>query len=36
VKSLDWRVLRGKKKATVTADVLAHVKSKLKALLQIA
>jgi mRNA interferase MazF len=36
VKSLDWRVLRAKKKATVTADVLAHVKSKLKALLQIA
>ena len=36
VKSLDWRVRRAKKKAMVTPDVLAHVKAKLKALLQIA
>ncbi len=36
VKSLDWRVLRTKKKAVVSADVLVHVRAKLKALLQIA
>ena len=36
VKSLDWRVRRAKKKAVVSADVLVHVRAKLKALLQIA
>jgi mRNA interferase MazF len=36
VRSLDWRVRRAKKKAVVNADVLVHVRAKLKALLQIA
>ena len=35
VKSLDWKVRRAKKKAVVSADVLVHVRAKLKALLQI-
>ena len=35
VKSLDWRVRRAKKKATVPLDVMIHVRAKLKALLMI-
>lgn len=35
VKSLDWKLRRARKKAVVTADVLVHVRAKLKALLQI-
>jgi mRNA interferase MazF len=35
LKSLDWKVRRAKKKAVVSADVLAHVRAKMKALLQI-
>ena len=35
VKSLDWKVRAAKKKAVVTADVMLHVKAKIKALLQI-
>jgi mRNA interferase MazF len=35
VRSLDWKVLRAKKKAVVNADVLVHVRAKMKALLQI-
>jgi mRNA interferase MazF len=35
LKSLDWRVRRAKKKAVVGADVLVHVRAKMKALLQI-
>jgi len=35
VKSLDWKVRRAKKKGVVSADVLVHVKAKVKALLQI-
>ena len=35
VKSLDWKIRRAKKKATVTADVMLHVRAKMKALLQI-
>jgi mRNA interferase MazF len=36
VKSLDWKVRKAKRKAVVTADVMLHVKAKMKALLQIA
>lgn len=36
VKSLDWKVRRAKKKAVVSADVILHVRAKMKALLQIA
>jgi mRNA interferase MazF len=36
VKSLDWKVRRAKKKAEVSAEVMLHVRAKLKALLQIA
>lgn len=36
VKSLDWKIRRAKKKAVVSADVMLHVKAKMKALLQIA
>jgi mRNA interferase MazF len=36
VKSLDWKVRRARKKAVVSADVLVHVRAKMKALLQIA
>lgn len=35
VKSLDWQVRHAKKKAVVSADVLVHVRAKMKALLQI-
>lgn len=35
VKSLDWKVRRAKKKAEVSAEVMLHVRAKLKALLQI-
>ncbi len=35
LKSLDWKVRRAKKKAVVSADVLAHDRAKMKALLQI-
>ena len=35
VKSLDWKVRRAKMKAVVSADVLVHVKAKIKVLLQI-
>jgi mRNA interferase MazF len=35
LKSLDWKVRRAKKKAVVSADVLVHVRAKMKALLQI-
>jgi mRNA interferase MazF len=35
VKSLDWRIRRAKKKASVTAEVMLHVRAKMKALLQI-
>ena len=33
VKSLDWRVRHAKKKGTVAADVMTHVRAKIKALL---
>jgi mRNA interferase MazF len=35
VKSLDWRIRRAKQKAVVPAEVLLHVRAKMKALLQI-
>lgn len=35
VKSLDWKVLQAKKKGVVSAEVMLHVRAKLKALLQI-
>ena len=35
VKSLDWRVRRAKKKATVSKEVMLHVQAKLKALLSL-
>jgi mRNA interferase MazF len=35
VKSLDWKVRRAKKKAVISAEVMLHVRAKLKALLQI-
>jgi len=35
VKSLDWKVRKAKKKATVSADVMMHVRAKIKALLAI-
>jgi mRNA interferase MazF len=35
VKSLDWKIRRAKKKATVSAEVMLHVRAKMKALLQI-
>jgi len=35
VKSLDWKIRRAKKKTTVNADVMLHVRAKIKALLQI-
>ena len=34
VKSLDWKIRRAKKKATVNTDVMLHVRAKIKALLQ--
>jgi mRNA interferase MazF len=35
VKSLDWKIRRAKRKAVVNADVMRHVRAKIKALLQI-
>ena len=35
VKSLDWKVRKAKRKAVVTAEVMLHVRAKMKALLQI-
>ena len=35
VKSLDWKIRRAKKKATVSDEVMLHVRAKMKALLQI-
>jgi mRNA interferase MazF len=35
VKSLDWKIRRSKKKAVVSAEVMLHVKAKIKALMQI-
>jgi mRNA interferase MazF len=35
VKSLDWKIRRAKKKGSVSADVMLHVRAKVKALLQI-
>ena len=35
VKSLDWKIRKAKRKALVTADVMLHVRAKMKALLQI-
>ena len=35
IKSLDWKIRRAKKKATVSADVMLHVRAKMRALLQI-
>ena len=35
VKSLDWKVRKAKKKAVVSADVMLHVRAKMKALLMI-
>lgn len=35
VKSLDWKIRRAKKKGTVPADVMAHVRAKIRALLVI-
>ncbi len=35
VKSLDWKVRRAKKKGSVSAEVMAHVRAKIKALLVI-
>ena len=35
VKSLDWKIRRAKKKGTVPAAVVAEVRAKIKALLQI-
>lgn len=35
VKSLDWKIRRAHKKASVSADVMLHVRAKMKALLQI-
>ena len=34
VKSLNWKIRRAKKKATVSTDVMLHVRAKIKALLQ--
>ena len=35
VESLDWKIRRAKKKTVVSADVMLHVRAKMKALLQI-
>jgi len=35
VKSLDWKIRRAKRKAVVSADVMLHVRAKIKALLEI-
>jgi mRNA interferase MazF len=34
VKSLDWKIRRAQKKATVSPDVMVHVRAKIKALLR--
>ena len=36
VKSLDWKVRKAKKKAAVNAEVMLHVRAKIKTLLMIA
>ena len=36
VKSLDWKVRHAKKKAVLPAEVILHVRAKIKALLLIA
>ncbi len=36
VKSLDWKVRRARRKGTAPADVMRHVRAKIKALLMIA
>lgn len=36
VKSLDWKVRRARKKGSVPADVMVHVRAKIKALLEVA
>ena len=35
VKSLDWRARQARRKSAVSADVMLHVRAKLRALLQI-
>ena len=35
VKSLDWKTPRARKKATVSTEVMLHVRAKMKALLQL-
>jgi len=35
VKSLDWKIRHAKKKATVSAEVMKHVRAKIKVLLDI-
>ncbi|MBM5812151.1 MAG: endoribonuclease MazF [Gammaproteobacteria bacterium] len=35
VKSLDWKVRRARKKSAVPAEVMVHVRAKIKALLRI-
>jgi mRNA interferase MazF len=35
IKSLDWKIRRAQKRATVSADVMLHVRAKMRALLQI-
>ncbi len=35
VKSLDWKVLKAKKKSVVSPEVIVHVRAKIKALLAI-
>lgn len=35
VKSLDWKIRKAKKKATVSAEIMLHVQAKIKALLMI-
>lgn len=35
VKSLDWKILRAKRKAAVSVEVMLHVRAKMKALLKI-
>ncbi|MFO7691392.1 MAG: endoribonuclease MazF [Cryobacterium sp.] len=35
IKSLDWKVRRARKKAGVSADVMIHVRAKVKALLML-
>jgi len=35
IKSLDWKIRGARKKATVSAEVMLHVRAKMKALLQI-